>query len=118
MLLQLLGVPSAAGGIARHAFARRSGSAIINRGICAIALGAVLITAGTMRAEDEGVVRFTEADYAAYTTLRLANALAEQKQMFAHGNKAKQDAINAEFAAACAGAGWTKDRFGAIDEAV
>ena len=133
MLLQLLGLPASVGGIVRNAFGQGPRPAIMNRAVAPVRplapagsrllaalllAGALAASGGAIRAQDEGAVRFTEGDYAAYTTLRLAGALVEQKQMFAHGNKAKKDAIDAEFAAACAGAGWTKERFGQVDEAV
>ena len=77
----------------------------------------IVASAGTARAQEEGIVQFREADYAAYAQLRLANAVAEEKGMFAH-DPAKRAAIDAEFATACADAGWTKERFAEIDSAV
>jgi hypothetical protein len=79
--------------------------------------GAFSTFAGTASADEEGPVQFKEADYAAYSTLRFAKAVAEEKRMFAH-DKAKQAAIAAEFAKACAEIGWTTERFEQVDDAV
>ena len=79
--------------------------------------GSFMAFVGTATAEEEGTTQFTEADYAAYSTLRLAKAVTDEKEMFAH-SKEKQAALKAEFAKACADASWTKERFEQIDEAV
>ena len=79
--------------------------------------GAFLAFAGTSSADEPGPIEFTEADYPAYSTLRFAKAVAEEKRMFAH-DKAKQAAIAADFAKACAEVGWTKERFEQVDDAV
>ncbi len=85
--------------------------------LAAVLAGAFVAFATTVRAQDEGTVQFKEADYADYAKLRLANAVASEQRMFAH-DKTKQAAIDAEFTRACAGAGWTRERFEAVDEAV
>ena len=83
----------------------------------ALLMATALVFAPAAPAQEDAPVEFREADYAAYTTLRLAKAVAGEKLMFAH-DKAKQDPINAEFEKACAGLGWTPDRFEAVDGAV
>ncbi len=101
---------------ARRASARRPRFAVWP--LLAVALvGAFVALAGTARAGENGSVQFKEADYAAYAKLRLAKAVADEKRMFAH-DKAKQAAIDAEFARACADAGWTRARFETVDEEV
>lgn len=86
------------------------------RGI--LAAGILLGLALAVRAQDGHPARLTEGDYADFTKLRLAKALVEEKSMFAHGNKEKQAAIDAQFDQVLAETGWTKDRFGEIDDAV
>jgi len=71
-----------------------------------------------VRAEDGAPVRLTEADYPDFAKLRLAKAVVEERSMFAHGNKAKQAAIEAKFTKVLAETGWTQERFGAVDDAV
>jgi len=85
--------------------------------LAAALAGACIGLTATARAADEGLVEFRESDYAAYSALRLAHAVAGEKRMFAH-DQTKQAAIDAEFARACAAAGWTRDRFEAVDGAV
>ena len=112
MTILPLGVPVHVGETARGDIARHP------RSLLALALaGSLLAFAGTVRAQDEGPVQFTEADYAAYSTLRLAKAVSDEKGMFAH-DKAKRAAIAEEFAKACIGAGWTAERFEQVDDAV
>jgi hypothetical protein len=48
----------------------------------------------------------------------LAKAVVEEKSMFAHGDKEKQAAIDAQFNKVLAETGWTKERFGEVDDAV
>jgi hypothetical protein len=117
---------------ARGAFGRRFGTAQAYRGtsssltlhprkfsfLSAVVLaGALIAFAGTAWADDGEAVQFTEADYAAYSTLRFAKAMADEKRMFAH-TKEKQAAVAAELAKACADVGWTKERFEQVDDAV
>ena len=85
--------------------------------LAVVLAGSLMAFAGTAAAAAEGPTQFTEADYATYSTLRLAKAVKEEKGMFAH-DKAKRAALEVEFAKACADAGWTKERFEQIDEAV
>jgi hypothetical protein len=70
------------------------------------------------RAGEGTPARLTEADYAAFTKLRLAKAVVEEKGMFAHGNKEKQAAIDAQLTKVLAETGWTKERFEQVSEAV
>jgi hypothetical protein len=83
-----------------------------------LAAGAFLGFALAIRAADGAPARLTEANYASFTKLRLAKAVVEEKSMFAHGNKEKQAAIDAQFNKVLAETGWTKERFGEIDDAV
>jgi hypothetical protein len=83
-----------------------------------LAAGALLGFALAVRAADGTPARLIEADYANFTKLRLAKAVVEEKSMFAHGNKEKQAAIDAQFNKVLAETGWTKERFGEVDDAV
>ena len=71
-----------------------------------------------VRAEEGTPARLTEANYADFSRLRLAKAVVEERSMFAHGNKAKQAAIDAQFDKVLAETGWTKERFEQVDDAV
>jgi hypothetical protein len=60
----------------------------------------------------------TEANYADFSKIRLAKEVVEQKSMFAHGNKEKQAAIDAQLAKVFAETGWTKERYEQVNDAV
>jgi hypothetical protein len=83
-----------------------------------LAAGVLVGLALTIRAEEGGPARLTEADYSNFTKLRLAKAVVGEKSMFAHGNKEKQAAIDAQLAKVLAETGWTKERFEQVNDAV
>jgi hypothetical protein len=83
-----------------------------------LAAGVLLGFALAARAGEGTPARLTEADYAAFTKLRLAKAVVEEKSMFAHGNKEKQAAIDAQLTKVLAETGWTKERFEQVNDAV
>ena len=60
----------------------------------------------------------TEANYADFSKVRLAKEVVEQKSMFAHGNKEKQAAIDAQLTKVLAEAGWTKERYEQVNDEV
>jgi hypothetical protein len=83
-----------------------------------LAAGVLLGFALAVRAENGIPARLTEANYANFTKLRLAKAVVEEKSMFAHGDKEKQAAIDAQMSKVLAETGWTKERFEQVDDAV
>jgi hypothetical protein len=85
---------------------------------CILAAGMVLVLGAVARADESNLGRLRESDYPTFCKLRLARAVAEEKGMFAHGNKAKQAAIEAQAAKALAEVGWSEERFGAVSAAV
>jgi len=114
MTMSLRAAAAMAGETVRRACARRPRCSAL-RGI-AVA-GALVAFAATARAQESGLVQVRESDYPAYAKLRLAKAVAEEKEMFAH-DQVKRSAIDAEFAKACTDLGWTADRYGEVDGAV
>ena len=68
-------------------------------------------------AAQDGAVKVTEADFAAYEKLRYASIVNEERRPFARDD-AKKAAIKAEWEAALKTAGWSEDRFREIGSAV
>jgi hypothetical protein len=90
----------------------------ISRSCWILAVGVLFGFALAARAGEGAPARLTEADYANFTKMRLAKAVVEEKRMFAHGNKEKQAAIDAQLTRVLAETGWTKERFEQVSEAV
>ena len=103
-----------AGKTERRAFARRPRCGAL---LAIVLAGALAAGAANARAQESGPVQVRESDYPAYAKLRLAKAVAEEKEMFAH-DRVKRAAIESEFARACTDLGWTADRYGEADGAV
>jgi hypothetical protein len=60
----------------------------------------------------------SESDLKKYQELEYAKAVREAWKMYARADKAKQAAADAEYARVRSAAGWTDERYGAIDEAI
>jgi len=84
--------------------------------LCFFLLGLSFLGVATTRAT--AAAKVTDADFKAYRSVRYAEALREARKMFARGDATKIAAAELLPGAALRDAGWTKERFDQVEEAI